>query len=49
MKSNREILWVGNVCPTKNRENPNQGRVYDPMGACPSLNCKGGGIWKHIS
>lgn len=43
MKSNREILFVGNVCPTKNRANPNQGRVYDPKGACPSLNCKGGG------
>ncbi len=43
MKSNKDILWVGNVCPTKTRDNPNQGRVYDPMGACPSLNCKGGG------
>ncbi len=32
MKSNKEILWVGNVCPTKTRDNPNQGRVYDPMG-----------------
>lgn len=48
MKSN-EILWLGNVCPTKTRANPNQGRVYDPSGICPALNCKGGGIWKHIS
>ena len=37
------IKWLGNVCPTKNRDNPNQGRVYSPLGLCPSLNCCGGG------
>lgn len=31
------------MCPTKTRTNPNQGRVYDPHGISPSLNCKGGG------
>lgn len=39
---NGEILFVGNVCPTRTRENPNQGRVYDPRGLCPCLNCGGG-------
>ena len=38
-----EIKQVGNVCPTKTRSNPNQGRVYDPSGLSPALNTKGGG------
>lgn len=42
MKLNKEILWVGNVLPTKARDNPNQGRAHDLLGACSSLNCKGG-------
>lgn len=43
MNSNKEIKWIGNVCPTKIRSNPNQGRVYDPSGIAPALNTKGGG------
>ena len=39
----RQIIQIGNVCPTKTRTNPNQGRVYDPLGIAPALNCKGGG------
>lgn len=30
-----QIIQVGNVCPTKTRSNPNQGRVYDPQGISP--------------
>lgn len=43
MNADKQIIQIGNVCPTKNRDNPNQGRVYDPLGISPSLNCKGGG------
>lgn len=38
-----QIVQVGNVCPTKTRSNPNQGRVYDPNGISPTLSCMGGG------
>ena len=38
-----EIIQVGNCRPTKTRDNPNQGRSYDPDGISPSLNCMGGG------
>lgn len=31
------------MCPTKTRNNPNQGRVYSPDGISPTLNCMGGG------
>lgn len=37
------IKQLCNVCPTKTRANPNQGRVYDVSGISPSLNCMGGG------
>ena len=37
------IKFLGNIFPTKNRLNPNQGRVYDPDGLAPTLNCNGGG------
>lgn len=37
------ILFLGNVCPTKSRANPNQGRVYSPDGIAPCLNTVGGG------
>lgn len=43
MNADKQIIQIGNVCPTKNRDNPNQGRAYDPLGISPSLNCKGGG------
>lgn len=38
-----QVMQVGNMCPTKTRSNPNQGRVYDPDGIAPTLNCMGGG------
>lgn len=38
-----QIIQVGNMCPTKTRSNPNQGRVYSPDGIAPTLNCMGGG------
>lgn len=37
-----QIIQVGNMCPTKTRSNPNQGRVYNPDGIAPTLNCMGG-------
>lgn len=37
------IRQIANVHPTKTRENPNQGRVYDPDYIAPSLNTCGGG------
>lgn len=37
------VKQIGNVCPTKTRDNPNQGRVYDPDFMAPALNCMGGG------
>ena len=37
------VKQIGNCCPTKTRDNPNQGRVYDSDGLSPSLNCMGGG------
>lgn len=43
LNDDKQIIQIGNVCPTKTRANPNQGRVYDPHGISPSLNCKGGG------
>ena len=42
MNEDKIIIFVGNICPTKTRNNPNQGRVYDPIGIAPTLNCKGG-------
>lgn len=41
----KEIKWLGNVCPTKTRDNPNQGRVYDPCGISPTLSCISGVIF----
>ncbi len=43
MKTVSQIVQVGNMCPTKTRNNPNQGRVYSPDGISPTLNCMGGG------
>lgn len=43
------IRQVANVHPTKNRANPNQGRVYDPNYIAPSLNtCGGGNLEPHV-
>lgn len=37
------LKQIGNVCPNKNRDNPNQGRVYDKEGLSPTLNSMRGG------
>jgi DNA (cytosine-5)-methyltransferase 1 len=38
------VQQIGNVMPTATRDNPNQGRVYDPTGLAPCLNkIEGGG------
>lgn len=42
MNEDTGIVFLGNIYPTKNRANPNQGRVYHPDGLAPTLNCKGG-------
>lgn len=39
-----DIIQIGNVMPTKTRDNPNQGRVYSRNGLAPSItNVSGGG------
>ena len=43
MNEDKNIMFLGNIYPTKTRKNPNQGRVYDPEWIAPTLNCKGGG------
>ena len=44
------IFQLGNFLPTKKRDNPNQGRVYDPMGIAPCLNqMDGGGREPHVA
>lgn len=37
------VKQIGNCCPTKTRDNPNQGRIYDSDYLSPALNCMGGG------
>lgn len=37
------VKQIGNCCPTRTRDNPNQGRICDTDGLSPSLNCMGGG------
>lgn len=41
--SDAYVRQIGNCCPTKTRDNPNQGRIYDTNGIAPALNCMGGG------
>ena len=38
-----EVHQIMNVCPTKTRNNPNQGRVYDINGIAPTLTKMDGG------
>lgn len=38
-----EVRQIGNVMPTKSRDNPNQGRVYSTDGLCPALTKMDGG------
>ena len=40
-----DIVQIGNVFPTKNRSNPNQGRVYSANGIAPTLSCMSGVIY----
>lgn len=45
----QQIRQIGNVSPGTNRDNPNQGRVYDISGLCPTLSgMTGGGRQPHI-
>ena len=39
----QEIVQLGNLMPGKNRANPNQGRLYDKRGLCPTLSAMEGG------
>lgn len=41
--SDAYVRQIGNCCPTRTRDNPNQGRIYDTQGISPALNCMGGG------
>lgn len=42
-KLHRKVVkQIGNYCPTKTRDNPDQGRVYDINGIAPTLSCMGG-------
>lgn len=45
VNEDKNIKFLFNICPTKTRDNPNQGRVYDVTGIAPALNTKkkGGG------
>lgn len=38
-----QIIQVGNCKPTRTRKNPNQGRIYNPKGIAPTIQCYGGG------
>ncbi len=37
------VSQIGNYLLTKTRKNPNQGRIYDPVGTAPCLNSMAGG------
>lgn len=43
MQENTDIMQIGNVFQSANRENPNPGRVYDDKGLCPTLGTMQGG------
>lgn len=38
-----KVKWMGNICPTANRDNPNQGRVYNIHGISRTLTNMSGG------
>lgn len=42
-ESEIRCMQIGNCMPSKNRNNPNQCRVYDINGLSPALTCTGGG------
>lgn len=43
MNEDKNIMFLGNIYPTKTRKNPNQGRVYDPKGIAPTI-VRGGNL-----
>lgn len=48
-KDNTEIQQIGNLYNSKNRDNPQRGRVYSTEGIAPACNtCQGGGLQAHI-
>lgn len=42
-KQYAQVKQIGNCMPTKTRDNPNQGRIYDINGLAPCLNHSAGG------
>lgn len=42
-KTNPEVIQIANLMPTKTRDNPNQGRLYDTDGISPTLGAMQGG------
>lgn len=38
-----KVIQLGNYIETKNRDNPQRGRVYSSYGLCPSIYGYGGG------
>ena len=42
---NDKIIQIGNWTQGAKRDNPQRGRVYDPSGIAPTLNCMGGVIF----
>lgn len=42
-KREGKVMQIGNCMPTASRDNPNQGRIYDPRGIAPCLNKMDGG------
>lgn len=38
-----KVKQIGNLMPSKTRDNPNQGRLYDKEGLCPTLGAMQGG------
>ena len=39
----KTVIQLGNVMPTRKRDNPNAGRVYDMNGIAPCIVIPGGG------
>lgn len=43
------VKQIGNLVKTKNRDNPNRGRIYDVNAIGPALNCmQGGGLQPYV-
>lgn len=40
-----KVIQIGNLVKTKNRDNPQRGRIYSSLGLCPSIYLyQGGGL-----